>query len=77
MCDTTVLGRIRQWYEGEFVPYENDPRSQVVLIGGWQKRHWTAKAARALVEFHRRHWQWIWSTIIATGSLVAAVLALK
>lgn len=73
----TLFSRVRQWYEGELVSYGNDPSSQVVLMGGWQRRHWTAATARAIVEFYLRHWQWIWTTIIAVSGLVAAVLALK
>jgi hypothetical protein len=69
--------RIRKWYEGEFIPYENESDSHIVFIGGWQRRHWTAEVARVIVAFYGRHWQWVWSTIIAVGSLVAAILALK
>jgi hypothetical protein len=73
----TFSSLVRRWYEGEFVPHENDSDSQVVFIGGWQRRHWTAEVARSIVKFYGQHWQWVWSTIIAVGSLIAAVLALK
>ena len=46
---------VRNWYEGKYVPYENDPRSTLVFIGGDHERHWTARVVRVLVEF----WQWI------------------
>jgi hypothetical protein len=37
--------RIREWYAGEYVVYENDPNSALVFIGGDYRRHWTANVA--------------------------------
>ena len=50
---------VRNWYEGKYLPYENDPRSTLVFIGGDHKRHWTARVVRVLVEF------WHWSSLSA------------
>ena len=50
---------VRNWYEGKYLPYENDPRSILVFIGGDHKRHWTARVVRVLVEF------WHWSSLSA------------
>jgi hypothetical protein len=47
---------IENWYEGEYVPYENHPDDAVVIIGGTYKRHWTASDARVLVNFWLDHW---------------------
>ena len=41
------------------------------------EHHWSAKALRAFVAFYLRHWQWIWSTVIAVAALYVAALALK
>jgi hypothetical protein len=58
----TVMRRlrnaIREWYEGEETPVENPPGSPLVVFGVRVKRHWTARTAVALVEFHRREWKW-------------------
>ena len=52
--------KVRKWYEGKWVPYENPPGSQVELIGGEYEHHWTADVARALVTFYLAHWKWLW-----------------
>ena len=54
-----------KWYQGEFIPWENDPNSNVVFIGHDHKLHWTAKIARYLVGFYLKHWKWLWSSAIA------------
>lgn len=65
-----MWNRLRNWYDGEAVVYEPP------LIGFTMRRHWTASAARVLVEFWQRHWQWIIGTGIAIVASVAAVAAL-
>lgn len=52
--------KIRKWYEGRWVPYENPPGSQVHIFGGEYERHWTASVARVLVTFYLAHWKWLW-----------------
>lgn len=53
-----LRSKARQWWEGEFVPYENDPNSGLFFVGGWQRRHWSARAAQALWDFLGREWKW-------------------
>ena len=67
-----MLKKIRNWYEGEIIPDANDPNSSVVFIGWHTERHWTAKIARAVVEFYLREWKWIFGTLIAVASLAMA-----
>lgn len=69
-----MLDKIRKWYEGVYVPFESDPYSPVVFTGGGYQRHWTAQAARVLVEFYLREWRWLWPTAIGVGSLSIAIL---
>ena len=71
--DMTLRKLIENWYEGEFIPYENDPYDSVVIIGGTYKRHWTARIARTLVKFWLNHWQWIIGTAIAICGLAIAL----
>jgi hypothetical protein len=69
-----VRGKIRVWYEGTFVPYENDPDDLVVFIGGAYRRHWTAKIARAITQFWLDHWQWAIGTVLAICGMAIALL---
>ncbi|MDP9559948.1 UNVERIFIED_ORG: hypothetical protein J2740_001118 [Rhizobium nepotum] len=65
---------LADWYQGKYVPYENDPRSSVFIVGGGYERHWTALAARKLVEFWFTHWQWTIGTVLALVGLYFAVV---
>jgi hypothetical protein len=57
---------VKDWWDGKYVPHENT--THVVFIGGGKRKwHWTALAARAVVTFLTRHWQW------AAGFALAAV----
>lgn len=46
--------RLTRWYQGEFVPFQNEPHSRVLLIGGTYRRHWTARVLRSAIEFLKR-----------------------
>jgi hypothetical protein len=63
---------IRDWYQGKFVVYENDPNSSVFVVGGDYERHWSARAARIMVEFYLREWKWILATLLALAGLYVA-----
>lgn len=43
--------RILRWYEGETKVHENDPNSEIVIIGVYQEYHWTAKVMHKLVNW--------------------------
>jgi hypothetical protein len=66
--------KIRKWYEGEFIPYENAPDSTVLFVGGDHKRHWTAKLARWVIEFYMREWKW---TLGAVATVIGAFVFKK
>jgi len=61
--------RIRAWWEGKFVPYDDDPDNGVFVMGGFTHRHWTSRAARAVVGFLGREWKWVIGTLIALVGL--------
>jgi hypothetical protein len=66
--------KIRKWYEGEFVPYKNDPNSAVFFVNGGQfKRHWTAKLVRWAFAFWLREWKWT----LGAAFTVVSVIFLK
>jgi len=69
----SLRGRIENWYEGEFVHYEDDPHDSVVVIGGIYKRHWTSSVARMLARFWINHWQWTIGTVLAICGLAIAL----
>ncbi len=71
---TNLKNWIRNWYEGTFVPYDNDQSSNLFFIGGDQEFHWTARAARLMAAFWLSHWKWIITTVVA---VVIAVLKFK
>lgn len=63
-------------YEGEYVPYENDPNSSFVMIGGDYERHWTANVVRSVVAFYLAHWKWVWGFSASVVGLYMAYLKL-
>ena len=60
---------LKKWWDGEFVPYENEPSDSVVIIGGTTKRHWTSSVANAVWAFLRNEWKWAIGTGIAVIGL--------
>jgi hypothetical protein len=76
-----MIKRIRAWYDGthKTIEHNNDPSSGVWFMPTFvTEYHWTARVAHALVDFYLRHWQWLWTTVIAVGGLMVSVyLALR
>lgn len=75
-----MFSLIKCWYDGEskMQEFENGPDSSIAFMPYvYTEYHWSAKIARAIVDFYSRHWQWVWSTIMAVLGLYVAVLALK
>lgn len=71
-----MISKIKKWYEGEFVEYENDPNSLAVMIGGYYKKHWTAEMTEGLVIFYLAHWKWLWGFAASVVGLYLAYLKL-
>jgi hypothetical protein len=61
--------KIKRWYDGKFVPYENDPNSRV-FVGGGIERHWTTNLARWAVSFYMREWKWTLGALAAVVSVI-------
>lgn len=64
----TWRNRFSKWWRGEFKTYDTPG-----VFGFYMERHWTATAARSVVSFYMKHWQWVWSTLIALAALVASL----
>ena len=65
---------IRSWWEGEYV--DDDDKSAVVILPGLLRRHWTARTARATLEYMRENHRWLIGTLIAAGGVLVAALKL-
>jgi hypothetical protein len=65
----SLVAPIRRWWEGDL--YENEPGALVVFIGG-VRRHWTARACRAIWEYARENHRWLIGTGIAIVGLIIA-----
>jgi len=65
---------VKRWWQGTYVPPENDPHSGIIFVLGSYERHWSSKAAHVLAKFWLKHWQYVISTCIA---VVGILIALK
>ena len=68
-----LIEKIRKWYEGEYIPSENDPDSSVVFVGGYYKRTSLASITRAVVEFHSKEWKWAIPVYLTIAGLIVAL----
>ena len=71
----SLIERIKEWYDGEFIVYKNEPDSSLFVIGGYQHYSTSAKIARWAVGHWLKHWQWWIGTILVIAGLVIAWLA--
>lgn len=76
---SSIAERVASWYRGKYIPPPaNDPNDSIVIISpGYYDQPWIAKIIGVAWSFYGRHWQWVWSTVIALVGLYLAVLALK
>lgn len=68
-----MLKRIRIWYEGTPVQYDEDPRGPIVLGAPPFERHWTASAAHSVVQFHKKEWKWVIPVYLAILAIVISL----
>ena len=68
-----MIKKIKAWYEGEFIPYENNEDSPLIRIGGRTKRPLLAKIISNILLFFKVHGK---STIMALLALSAVLVAL-
>lgn len=64
----------RRWWEGVYVPHDNPPGSGLVFVGGYQRRHWTARAARACWAYFQEHHRWPIGTVVAVVGITVAAM---
>ena len=66
-----IAGAVSNWFQGEYVPYDNPPDSGVFIVGGYHKRHWTASAVATIWRFVAAEWKWLLGFIVAVLALYA------
>jgi hypothetical protein len=72
-----MIRAIKRWYEGEAKMTKGYNGPGIVMIPApYTEYHWTARAARSLVSFYLRHWQWIGGSAIALLGIYVAYLAI-
>lgn len=57
----------KRWWDGEYIPFENPPGSPVIIVSGWDKRHWTARVARTIWFYFVTHQKWLIPMIVAAA----------
>jgi hypothetical protein len=61
----------KKWWEGELESRQNDPNSDLFIIGpGRYRRHWTSRAAHWALDFYLREWKWTLGALAAVVSVV-------
>jgi len=68
----SIRDKVRNWWHGQ--PYENEPGSPVIIFA--TRRHWTARACRAALEYARVNHQWLIMAVIAAAGVIVAALKL-
>lgn len=66
-----IAQAISNWFDGTYIPYDNHPGTGVFFVGGYYKRHWTAKTVGAVGRFIAAEWKWLLGFIVAVLALYA------
>jgi hypothetical protein len=64
----------RRWWQGEFVPHENQPGDSLITFGGTTGRHWTARAISAVGRYAAANHRSLIGTAIALVGVTTAVV---
>jgi len=65
---------IRRWYKGELIVRQDPAPSGFRQMRGEWRRDWTSASVHWLVDFHRKHWKWIWGILAILASPFIAYL---
>jgi hypothetical protein len=69
-----LLARLKKWWVGEYVMYENPPNTAVVFIGGFQVRPRLAVVIEAVLRWlGKNYWQLIGVILTGIGLLIAYI----
>jgi len=73
----SLRDRIAGWYAGVYIPPDNDPGSDIIIVMGHYERHWTSRAVHTAFDFYLREWKWLLPFAVAVVGTIAAVAKLK
>ena len=68
-----IWDAIKNWYNGNYTPWDNEPGSSIVFIGYDHNLHWTAKLVRRIAKWYLDNWQWFWGILIAALTLLVSM----
>lgn len=60
---------VYKWWNGTYNP--PPPGSDYVHFHN--DHHWTAEIAHTLVNFHKKYWQWLWTTFLGCATLSVSI----
>lgn len=60
--------KIKRWWQGE--PEEPVIGPGVIIYPGGTRRHWTARIAHNVAEWHQENWAKFWPIVIAALALM-------
>jgi hypothetical protein len=67
-----MIERWRRWWEGEYVPPDNNLNSGLIILQGHYERHWTSRWAQVAWDYFKEHHRWIIGLLF--GLLVAILV---
>jgi hypothetical protein len=68
--DSAMKEILRKWWEGTYVPPDNDPNSAFVFTMGDHEKHWSSRAAHLVADFWMKYWQWCIGVMLAVIGLI-------
>lgn len=68
-----IKNRIKKWWYGKDIFFENDSNDSVFFYGWYNKKHWSSKLIHAIFSFYIQHWKFIWELLI--GVIVTILIA--
>lgn len=61
---------LKRWWDGKYVPPQNDPGGSLVFVQGHYEKHWSSKATHAVTDFWLKYWQWCMGFGLAVIGLI-------
>ena len=66
--------KIKKWWEGDFIPFESKHNSDLIFLGGEQRRHWTSRLAHLVIDFLKVEWKWAIGTSLMLVGLIMSYI---
>ena len=69
------FSRIKKWYQGKYIPPNNDPDSPIVFTFGRTKRPLVARVLSIIGTFWLNHWKFLLTFLLGLATLIVATIA--